>query len=132
MKWLIILFGIFFTLNVKAKESSYLGMDYYDVQDMIWECGDSITEIDYTKRVIYFCNRGSNILYTGKVLFDKDWISSGSETCYINYFKGYSVKSYLDGLKGLDGLVVKGNTYQIDGLIYYVSKKRGKLFITEK
>lgn len=128
MKYLMVLLGLFIALTVNGK---YLSIDYHQTQDMIWDCGDSIINIDYDKRIIEFTNRGSERYYFGKIFFNTNWISVSSEILYFNYFKGYSVKEYLNTFKDIGDIRICKNCYYIDNICYRVTRKKGKLFITE-
>lgn len=132
MKYLItFIIGVLISFNVLGKNQSYLNSDYYQVQDMIWEYGDSITHIDYSKRIIYFCNRG-NSLYIGQINFNSNWIAYESEIHYINYFNNYSVREYLDTLRGLRSVMIIGNCFYLDNIKYIITKRNGKIHIQEK
>lgn len=131
MKYLVIIISFFLSFNTFGASQSYLKSDYYQVQDMIWEYGDSITEIDYENRTISFVNRDNILLYTGKIIFNQDWISVKSELHYINYYNGYSVKEYLKTLTGSNKIKIVHHKYYIYDICYRVSMKQGKLFIRE-
>jgi len=128
--FLILLFSLFSQIGF-GKSQSYLNSDYYQVQDIIWNYGDSITHIDYENRIIFFTNQGPQRFYIGKVHFNTEWISIKTETQYINYYKGYSIKKYLETFQGISGIKVVGRCYYLHDICYQVIRKGRKLIIRE-
>lgn len=132
MKYFIIILFSFLAIQVNGEDQSYIGNDYYLVQEMIWEYGDSITDIDYDKKIIYFCNRDNGVIYyTGEIYFDDNWTSFKTKTYYVNYLVGYSPMDYLNSLRCVESIKIKGRSFYLDGFLYRVSRQRGKLLITE-